>query len=103
MPDESNTDLKTSRRYEVLVPSPLTRVNLGESDSTKLTGPFGYSGISMKTEESMFTDVAKDVLFQTAKSYAGQAATNWTQFVSGNSTISSVGTQHLSGKAKVVI
>ena len=80
MADEENTDSKTAKRYEVLVPSPLSRINLGESDSTKLTGPFGYAGISMQTSGSMFTDVAADVMFQTAKGYCGQVAAGWAQF-----------------------
>jgi hypothetical protein len=47
----------SSSRFTIYVPKPNTRINMGKPDPDT---PFGYKGLSIQTDSSMFVDVNKE-------------------------------------------
>lgn len=101
--EEADTERKQSQRFGLLVPKPLARLNLGNPDETRLSGKFGYTGISLQTADNLFIDVVKDTLFQGLKGYNGQVSGTWAQFATGDMWVSCSGGQNVSAKGKVVV
>jgi len=75
------------QRYSLYVPKPLSRINLGDWQRRDLQTPkFGYAGVSIQTEGSMFVDVTKATYIQAKGGYVAQT-TDWLQCSKGAMTM----------------
>lgn len=84
MPDVT-ADTKT--RYSIYVPKPLARLNMGEWQKRETASPkFGYNGVSLQSDASLFVDVSKSTVMQSRGSFVGQAA-DWLQLSKGAMTL----------------
>ena len=96
-----NTD-DTARRFEIFVPSPKARINLGAPNTTA-TGPFGYTGLSLQSDVHLFIDANKHTLFQTGQNYCGQVGGKWLQYSNADMIMSSTASVNLSADKKVLL
>ncbi len=78
MPDVT-ADIKT--RYSIYVPKPLARINFGDwqkRDGANFSPKFGYSGVSVQTDQNLFVDVVKTTYMQMRGSFVAHAS-DWLQ------------------------
>lgn len=78
MPDVT-ADIKT--RYSIYVPKPLARINFGDwqkRDGANFSPKFGYPGVSVQTDQSLFVDVVKTTYMQMRGSFVAHAS-DWLQ------------------------
>lgn len=102
MADDTNNVLDTEKRFEIFVPNPKARINLGKKNTTT-TGPFGYDGVSIQSDVHLFIDANKHTLFQTGGNYCGQVGGSWVQYANKDMVMSSTGSANLTAAKKVVI
>lgn len=98
----SGTTDGSSQRFEIYVPSPKARINMGKPN-TSSTGPFGYTGLSLQSDVHLFIDANKHTLFQTGQNYCGQVGGQWLQYSNANMFLSSTASMNLSADKKIVI
>ncbi|MBX3269686.1 MAG: hypothetical protein KF729_05470 [Sandaracinaceae bacterium] len=96
---------ESSRRFEIYVPSPKARINLGAANlKDEDEGPFGYTGVSIQSGDAhLFIDANKHTLFQTGVNYCGQVGGSWSQFSNADMTLSATANVNLSADRKIVI
>lgn len=92
----------TEKRFEIFVPNPKARINLGASNDTE-TGPFGYKGLSLQSDVNLFIDANKHTMFQTGQNYNGQVGGKWLQYSNADMYLSSTTNTNLSADAKITI
>ncbi|HJL20168.1 MAG TPA: hypothetical protein RMH99_31165 [Sandaracinaceae bacterium LLY-WYZ-13_1] len=102
MNDDSGNLTNTNRRFEIFVPSPKARINLG-APNKDTTGPFGYTGVSIQSDVHLFIDANKHTLFQTGQSYCGQVGGKWQQYSNADMVLSSTKSVNLSADKKIVV
>ncbi|MCA9606833.1 MAG: hypothetical protein KC619_14605 [Myxococcales bacterium] len=92
------------KRFEIFVPSPKARINLGSPNLTeKDEGPFGYTGLSLQSDVHLFIDANKHTLFQTGQNYCGQVGGKWLQYSNADMVLSSTANVNLSADKKIVV
>lgn len=92
----------TKRRFEIFVPSPKARINLGKRNDSS-TGDFGYDGVSIQSDVHLFIDANKNTLFQTGKDYCGQVGGKWVQYSNADMVMSATASMGLSADKKIVL
>jgi len=92
----------TERRFEIYVPSPKARINMGKRNTTD-TGPFGYTGVSIQSDVHLFIDANKNTLYQTGQTFCGQVGGQWRQFSNDPMFLSSTAANHLTADDKLII
>jgi len=92
----------TSRRFEIFVPSPKARINLGARNRSD-TGPFGYTGMSLQSDVHLFIDCNKNTLYQTGQTFCGQVGGQWRSFSNDNMFLSSTASTQLTADTKLII
>lgn len=92
----------TARRFEIFVPSPKARINMGSRNATD-TGPFGYSGLSLQSDVHLFIDANKHTLYQTGQNFCGQVGGKWWQFSNDPMFLSSTANMTVAADNKVII
>ncbi len=92
----------TEKRFEIVVPNPLARINMGSSNTTE-TGPFGYKGLSLQSGVNLFIDANKHTMFQTGQNYNGQVGGKWLQYSNADMVLSSTTNANLSADQKITI
>lgn len=102
MADDTGNIADTSRRFEIFVPSPKARINLGAPNKDS-TGPFGYTGVSIQSDVHLFIDCNKHTLFQSGMNYCGQVGGKWLQYSNSDMVLSATANVNLSAKNKIVI
>lgn len=71
------------QRYSLYVPKPLSRINLGDWQRRDLQTPkFGYAGVSVQTDASLFFDITKGTYIQAKGGFVAQT-TDWLQCSKG--------------------
>lgn len=100
--DDTGNTTDTNRRFEIFVPSPKARINLGAPNKDS-TGPFGYTGLSLQSDVHLFIDANKHTLFQTGQNYCGQVGGKWLQYSNEDMVVSSTASMNLSADKKIVI
>ncbi len=100
--DDPGNVTDTQRRFEIYVPSPKARINLGAPNKDS-TGPFGYTGLSLQSDVHLFIDCNKHTLFQTGQNYCGQVGGKWLQYSNSDMIMSSTTNVNLSAEKKIVI
>lgn len=100
--DDSGNILNTEKRFEIFVPNPKARINLGKRNQDT-TGPFGYDGVSIQSDVHLFIDANKHTLFQTGQNYCGQVGGKWLQYANADMVMSSTATMNVSASKKIVI
>ncbi|MFO0548652.1 MAG: hypothetical protein U0271_09705 [Polyangiaceae bacterium] len=68
-------------RYSIFVPKPLSRLNLGgwqKREGASQSPKFGYDGVSIQSEKSLFLDVWKGTYLQAQGGFVGHAS-EWLQ------------------------
>lgn len=83
----------TKQRFEVTVPSPSVRLNMGEPVKEKGQPVYGYVGMSLQSDVDLFVDVNKNT-FQQGSHVLHQAGGNWFQYADGPMVLSTLETQH---------
>jgi hypothetical protein len=71
----------TKIRYSIYVPKPLSRINLGSwqrREGGSQSPRFGYDGVSIQSDKSLFVDVTKGTYLQARGGYVAQT-TDWLQ------------------------
>ncbi len=99
---ESDNVADTDRRFEIFVPSPKARINLGARNRTS-TGPFGYTGLSIQSDVHLFIDANKNTLYQTGQSYCGQVGGQWRQFSNDHMFLSSTANTVVTADNKLIL
>ena len=92
----------TNKRFEIFVPSPKARINMG-APNTSSTGPFGYTGLSLQSDVHLFIDANKHTLFQTGQHFCGQVGGQWLQYSNANMFLSCTANMNLSADKRVTI
>ncbi|MBX3269687.1 MAG: hypothetical protein KF729_05475 [Sandaracinaceae bacterium] len=105
MADDENQTFDQPRRFEIYVPKPGSRINLGAANLTDSDeGPFGYDGVSIQSgDANLYIDSALYTLFQTGFDYLGQSGASWSQYADGDMTLSATACVNLSADRKIVI
>ncbi|MFO0548077.1 MAG: hypothetical protein U0271_06800 [Polyangiaceae bacterium] len=73
-------DIKT--RYSIYVPKPLARINLGgwqKKEGASNSPRFGYDGVSIQSDKSLFIDVTKSTYLQARGGFVGHSGADWLQ------------------------
>ncbi|MCA9605691.1 MAG: hypothetical protein KC619_08860, partial [Myxococcales bacterium] len=78
------------KRFEIFVPTPQSRINLGSANLTETDeGPFGYRGISLKSGAGhLFVDVSDHTLLQGGGDCCEQVGGSWIQISDADMTVS---------------
>ncbi len=92
----------TNKRFEIFVPSPKARINMGMPNTTN-TGPFGYTGLSLQSDVHLFIDANKHTLFQTGQHFCGQVGGQWLQYSNSNMFLSCTKNMNVSADKRVTI
>lgn len=101
---EDDNIFDRARRFEIYVPNPKARINLGAANlTTDDEGPFGYTGLSLQSDVHLFIDANKHTLFQTGQNYCGQVGGKWLQYSNADMIMSSTANVNLSAEKKLVI
>lgn len=79
--------VQTQQRLRIHIPSPYTHFLLGQHSPG--TPRFGYSGVSLKTDEHFFFDIKKSSVFQSEKFVLMQTKDIWQQVAQGTMELSS--------------
>ncbi len=93
----------TARRFEIFVPSPKARINMGAPNKDNSTGPFGYTGMSLQSDVHLFIDANKNTLYQTGMHFCGQVGAQWRQFSNGPMYMSATANVTLAADQRVII
>ncbi len=98
----SDNVIDTEKRFEILVPKPKTRINLGKRNLTD-TGPFGYDGLSISTNADAFIGVDRSTLLQSELGLVVQASGSLRHFSTDPLVISSESDVTVGGKSRVIL
>jgi hypothetical protein len=98
----SDNVIDTEKRFEILVPNPKTRINLGKRNLTD-TGPFGYDGLSISTVADAFIGVDRSALLQSELGLVVQASGSLRHFSTDPLFISSQSDVTVGGKSRVIL
>lgn len=74
---QQGAQASTLQRLRIHIPNPYTHFLLGQRSTTNPT--FGYTGVSLQTDENFFFDIKKKSVFQSEKFVLMQTKDNWQQ------------------------
>lgn len=92
----------TKQRFEITVPSPKARINLGQPETTNGQPTFGYIGLTLQSDVDLFVDVNKDT-FQQGSNVLHQAGGNWLQYADGPMFMTTLAAQHLASGEQLTL
>jgi hypothetical protein len=96
--------LKSDKRFEIFVPKPKTRINMGKPAGSKQPdGPFGHEGLTVSTEKNIFVQAAEHSVYQVGKDANFLVGGKESHFVSKDLEITSGGDMRLSAKQRVLV
>jgi hypothetical protein len=92
----------TKQRFEISVPFPKARINLGQPETKDGDPSFGYTGLSLQSDWDFYVDVNKDTFHQ-GTNVLHQAGGVWRQYADGPMWISTLAAQSVTSGEQLAL
>jgi len=96
----NDTPIQKAARFQVFVPSPSTRFNLGKADDAR---EVGFPGASLITDAHLFLSVKKQTQLHSTGAVRLQSGAGWDQYTTGNMTVAATGNATIGVENRMVL
>ncbi len=96
----NDAPIEKAARFQVFVPNPATRWNLGKADDVRKVG---FPGASLITDAHLFLSVKKQTQLHSEGAVRLQSDAGWEQHTSGNMTLGATGNVTVGLKGKMIL
>ena len=102
--DLEKTILASNKRFEIFVPKPNARINLGQPATKKHPdGPYGHAGITMSAKDVVFIEAGKEMVLQSGADANMLVSGNLGTYASGDVQLTSGGDMRVSAAQRLLV